>query len=76
MELPEEIEALIRTTLKHVGAESLGLSSDCGFGRQGMSRTHAFYKMSTMVRGFNIVRRELVLAKAPLPASDARFMLG
>ena len=27
--------------------------------RQGMSRTHAFYKMIAMVRGANIVRREL-----------------
>lgn len=40
-----------------------------------MSRTHAVYKMAAMVRA-NIVRRELGLAEAALPASDARFMLG
>jgi len=76
VELPEEVAGLVRTALKHVRPERLVLSSDCGFGRQGMSRTHAFYKMAAMVRGANIVRRELGLAAAPLPASDVRFMLG
>ena len=51
-------------------------SSGIGAGRQGMSRTHAFYKMAAMVRGANIVRRELGLSEAPLPAGDPRFMLG
>jgi len=76
VELPEEVAALIRTALKHIAPERLLLSSDCGFGRQGMSRTHAFYKMAAMVRGANIVRRELGLDETPVPASDARFMLG
>ena len=55
--------------------ERLLLSSDCGFGRQGMSRTHAFYKMVAMVRGANIVRRELGLPEAEIPANDGRYML-
>ena len=76
VELPEEVAALIRTALEHIAPERLVLSSDCGFGRQGMSRTHAFYKMTAMVRGANIVRQELGLPQAPLPASDARFALG
>ena len=31
------------------------LSSDCGMGREGMSRRHAFYKMVALVQGTNIV---------------------
>jgi 5-methyltetrahydropteroyltriglutamate--homocysteine methyltransferase len=75
IELPDDIAALIRTALKSVGPERLLLSSDCGFGRQGMSRTHAFYKMIAIVRGANIVRRELGLPEAEVPANDARMML-
>jgi len=76
VELPDEVAALIRTALKHIAPERLVMSSDCGFGRQGMSRTHAFFKMAAMVRGANIVRRELGLSEAPLPAGDPRFMMG
>ena len=76
VELPDEVAALVRTALKHITPERLVLSSDCGFGRQGVSRTHAFYKMAAMVAGANIVRRELGLPEAPLPAADARFALG
>jgi 5-methyltetrahydropteroyltriglutamate--homocysteine methyltransferase len=75
VELPDDIAALIRKALRSVPAERLLLSSDCGFGRQGMSRTHAFYKMVAIVRGTNIVRRELGLAEAKIPASDAHYML-
>jgi 5-methyltetrahydropteroyltriglutamate--homocysteine methyltransferase len=74
IELPDDIAALIRKALKSVPAERLLLSSDCGFGRQGMSRTHAFYKMVAMVRGANIVRRELGLAEVEIPASDGRLV--
>jgi 5-methyltetrahydropteroyltriglutamate--homocysteine methyltransferase len=76
VELPDEVAALIRKALKHIEPGRLVLSSDCGFGRQGMSRTHAFYKMAAMVRGANIVRRELGLPEAPVPASDTRYGLG
>ena len=55
-------------------AERLLLSSDCGFGRQGMSRTRAFHKMIAMVRGANIVRRELGLPEAEIPANDGRLL--
>jgi methionine synthase II (cobalamin-independent) len=74
IELPDDIAALIRKALKSVTPERLLLSSDCGFGRQGMSRTHAFYKMIAMVRGANIVRRELGLPEAEIPANDGRFL--
>ena len=33
------------------------LSSDCGMGREGMSRRHAFYKMVALVQGTNIVKQ-------------------
>ena len=74
IELPDDIAALIRKALQSVPAERLLLSSDCGFGRQGMSRTHAFYKMIAMVRGANIVRRELGLPEADIPANDGRLL--
>ena len=74
VELPDDIAALIRKALTCMPAERLLLSSDCGFGRQGMSRTHAFYKMIAIVRGANIVRRELGLPEADIPANDGRFI--
>jgi 5-methyltetrahydropteroyltriglutamate--homocysteine methyltransferase len=73
VETPDEVASLIRKTLRHVEPERLLLSSDCGFGRQGMSRVHAFYKMVAMVRGVNIVRDELGLPQAEIPASDRRY---
>jgi len=76
VEMPEDVAQLVRKALKHVPPERLILSSDCGFGRQGMSRTHAFYKMAAMVRGANIVRRELGLPETPVPAAEPRFALG
>ncbi len=75
VELPDEIARLIRNALDHVEPDRLLLSSDCGFGRQGMSRTHAYYKMIAMVRGANIVRRELGLPEAFVPAGEPKFAL-
>ena len=49
------------------------LSSDCGFGRQGMSRIHAFYKMIAIVCGANIIRHELGLPQVEILAADPRF---
>lgn len=71
IERPEEVADLIRRALQYIEPERLILSSDCGFGRQAMSRTHAFYKMVSLVRGTNIVRRELGLEEAYIPATDA-----
>ena len=75
VERAEEIAAIIRKALKHVEPERLLLSSDCGFGRQGMSRTHALYKMTAIVRGANIVRRELGLPETVIPVANPRFLL-
>jgi hypothetical protein len=74
-ERPEQVAALIRKALKHIPAERLVLSSDCGFGREGMSRRIAFYKMVSIVCGANIVRRELGLPETECRASDPRFAL-
>jgi len=75
VERPEQVAALIRKALQYIGPERLILSTDCGFGRQGMSRMHAFYKMVAIVRGTNIVRRELGLGEAPIRAADPRYSL-
>ena len=75
VERAEEVAALIRTALRFIEPERLILSSDCGFGRQGMSRMHAFYKMVALVQGTNMVRRDLGLAEAAVPAADPRFSL-
>jgi 5-methyltetrahydropteroyltriglutamate--homocysteine methyltransferase len=75
VERPEEIAEHIRRALKHIPVERLVLSSDCGMGREGMSRRHAFYKMVALVQGTNIVRRELGLPVAECLAADARYSL-
>ena len=46
-----------------------------GFGREGMSRRIAFYKMVAIVRGANIVRKELGLPEAVCLAADPRYAL-
>ena len=76
VETPEQVAALLRKALEHIPPERLVVSSDCGFGREGMSRRIAFYKMVAIVRGTNIVRAELGLPEAESRASDPRFALG
>jgi len=75
VERPEEVATLIRRALAIIPPERIIISTDCGFGRQGMSRLHAFYKMVSLVRGTNIVRRELGLAEADIIAADAQASL-
>ncbi len=75
VERPEEIAEHIRRALKHIPAERLVLSSDCGMGREGMSRRHAYYKVVSLVLGTNIVRKELGLPQAECLAADPRFSL-
>ena len=66
---------LVRRALQYIEPERLILSSDCGFGRQAMSRSHAFYKMVSLVRGANIVRRELGLDEVYISAADAKLTM-
>jgi len=75
VESPEEVAEVVRTALRHIPAERLIVSSDCGMGREGMGRRHAFYKMVALVQGTNIVRRELGLPLAQSLGADPRFSL-
>jgi 5-methyltetrahydropteroyltriglutamate--homocysteine methyltransferase len=75
VERPEEVAALIREALKNIPPERLIISSDCGMGREGMTRRHAAYKMIAIVLGTNIVRKELGLPEAECLAADPRYSL-
>ena len=75
VERPEEIADHIRRALKHIPAERLVISSDCGMGREGMSRRHAYYKIVSLVLGTNMVRKELGLPQAECLAADPRYSL-
>lgn len=75
VERPEEVAELIRKALKYIEPERLILTSDCGFGRQSMSRMHAFYKMVALTRGTNIVRKELGIAEADIPATEMKLSM-
>jgi 5-methyltetrahydropteroyltriglutamate--homocysteine methyltransferase len=75
VETPEQVAALVRQAIAHIEPERLILGTDCGFGRQGMSRLHAFYKMVSIVKGVNLVRRELGIPESPCLAADARYSL-
>jgi 5-methyltetrahydropteroyltriglutamate--homocysteine methyltransferase len=75
VETPQQVADLVRKALKHIPPERLVLASDCGMGREGMSRRHAFHKMVSMVLGSNIVRRELGFPQAYCLAADERYSL-
>jgi 5-methyltetrahydropteroyltriglutamate--homocysteine methyltransferase len=75
VESPAEVADLVRAALKHIPAERLVLCSDCGMGREGMSRRHAFYKMVSLVQGTNLVRQELGLPLAACLAADPHYSL-
>ena len=65
--------ALIRKALQYIPPERLIATTDCGYGREGLSRRIAFYKCVALVQGTNIVRRELGLDEAEVRAADARL---
>lgn len=75
VETPQQVAALVRKALQHIPAERLVLASDCGMGREGMSRRHAFYKMVSIVQGTNLVRKELGLPLAECLAADERYSM-
>lgn len=75
VETPEQVAGLIRKALEHIPAERLVLASDCGMGREGMSRRHAFYKMVSIVLGTNLVRRELGLPPAQCLAAEPGYSM-
>jgi len=73
VEPPEVVANLIRKALEYIPPERLILSTDCGFGREGLARRIAFYKSVAINLGANIVRRELKLPEVPIPAADPRY---
>ena len=75
IERPDQVADIIREALQHLPPERLVISSDCGMGREGMSRRHAQYKMVAMVLGANLVKKELGLLEAPCLAADPRYSL-
>jgi len=75
VESPDEVAALVKRALQVIPKERLVLSSDCGMGREGMSRRHAFYKMVALVQGVNKVKQELGLPFTPSQAADPKLSL-
>jgi 5-methyltetrahydropteroyltriglutamate--homocysteine methyltransferase len=71
----EDVAAHLRTAMKHIPVERLVVSSDCGMGREGMSRRHAFYKMGALVQGTNVVRKELGVPAAECLLADPKYSL-
>ena len=70
VEPPEHVAGLIRKALEYIPPERLVITTDCGFGREGLSRRIAYYKCVSLVEGTNIVRRELGLPEARVRAAD------
>ncbi len=75
VETPAQVAALLRKALEYVPPERLLVTSDCGFGREGLPRRVAFYKTVSLVKGTNIVRKELSLPEADVLVADPRLQL-
>jgi len=75
VERKEDVAEHIRRALKVIPAERLVVSSDCGMGREGMSRRHALYKMAALVQGTNVVRKELGVPEAECLLADPKLSL-
>ncbi|MBO0727710.1 MAG: cobalamin-independent methionine synthase II family protein [Acidimicrobiaceae bacterium] len=75
VETPDQVADQIRAALRFIPPERLVISSDCGMGREGMSRRHAYYKIVSLVLGTNLVRRDLGLPEANVLEADARYSL-
>ena len=75
VESPEEVAALIRKAMKYIPVERLVITTDCGFGREGLSRRISQYKMVALVQGTNIVRKELGLPEAEVKAADPKIRI-
>jgi methionine synthase II (cobalamin-independent) len=73
VEPPGHVAGLIRKALEYIPPERLVITTDCGFGREGLSRRIAHYKCVSLVQGTNIVRRELGLPEAPIRAADSKL---
>jgi 5-methyltetrahydropteroyltriglutamate--homocysteine methyltransferase len=70
VETPDDVANDIRRALNFIDAEKLVLSSDCGFGRQGVPRPIAMYKAAALAQGANIIRGELGGEQRSVRAAD------
>jgi 5-methyltetrahydropteroyltriglutamate--homocysteine methyltransferase len=75
VETAEDVAADVRLALKYIEPEHLILSSDCGFGRQGVPRPIALYKAAALAQGANIVRGELGFDTTAVPAADPALQI-
>lgn len=75
VERVDEVAEHIRTAMKFIPVERLVISSDCGMGREGMSRRHALYKMGALVQGTNIVRKEVGAPEAECLLADPKYSM-
>ena len=75
VETAAEVAEDVRHALKYIDAEHLALSSDCGFGRQGVPRPIAFYKAAALAQGANLVRNELGAPETPVRAADPALQI-
>ncbi len=75
VETVDEVAADIRLALQYIEPEHLVLSSDCGFGRQGVPRPIALYKAAALAQGANIVREELGFATTAVRAADPALQI-
>lgn len=73
VESPERVANLIRRALDYIPPERLVITTDCGFGREGLSRRIALYKMVSLVSGTNMVRRELDLPESYVQVADPQY---
>ncbi|HZW08602.1 MAG TPA: hypothetical protein VFF69_01745, partial [Phycisphaerales bacterium] len=69
----EDVAADIRRVMEFIPPESLIVSTDCGFGRQGCNREIAFYKSVAIAEGCNIVRKQLGLPTTYAAAADPKL---
>jgi len=75
VETADDVAGDIRKALKYIDAEHLVVSSDCGFGRQGVPRPIAFHKASALAQGANIVRKELGAQETSVRAADPALQI-
>ena len=75
-DFPDVVAERIRRCLKHIPADRLVLSTDCGFGRQGFNRHLAFYKTAAIPMARNIVLKELGVEERSIPAADEALAWG
>jgi len=69
------VAAAVRAGVEAIGPQMLVVTSDCGFGRQGVNRAVAAHKASALVQGMNVVRRELGYPEANVRAADPALQI-